>query len=52
MFVNVVSSWGHTESETENGVGEELTTEGRVASDTLEERGKDETDTDTGCWFN
>jgi hypothetical protein len=38
---------GLDESETQNGVGEELTTEGRVAGNTVEESGEDKTDTDT-----
>lgn len=39
---------GLDESETQNGVREELATEGRVAGNTVEESGEDETDTDTG----
>lgn len=39
---------GFDESETQNGVGEELTTQSRVAGDTEEEGTEDETDTDTG----
>lgn len=39
---------GLDESETQNGVREELTTEGRVAGNTVQESGEDETDTDTG----
>lgn len=35
------------ESETQNGIGEKLATEGRVAGNTVEESGEDETDTDT-----
>lgn len=35
------------ESETQNGVREQLATEGRVAGNTVEESGEDETDTDT-----
>jgi hypothetical protein len=38
---------GLDESETKNGVGEKLATEGRVAGNTVEESGEDETDTDT-----
>lgn len=36
------------EGKTQDGVREELTTEGRVASNSVEEGGEDETDTDTG----
>jgi len=36
------------ESETQNGVGEELTTEGRVASNSGQKGREDETDTSTG----
>lgn len=39
---------GLDESETKNGVREELATEGRVAGNTVEEGGENETDTDTG----
>lgn len=39
---------GLDESETQNGVGEELATEGRVAGNAVQEGGEDETDTDTG----
>ena len=39
---------GLDESETQNGVREKLATEGRVAGNTVEKGGEDETDTDTG----
>ncbi|KAI6763041.1 hypothetical protein HG530_009021 [Fusarium avenaceum] len=39
---------GLDESETQNGVREELATEGRVAGNTVEESGENETDTNTG----
>jgi hypothetical protein len=39
---------GLDESETQNGVGEELATESRVAGNTVQESGEDETDTNTG----
>lgn len=39
---------GLDESETENGVREELATERGVAGDSVDEGGEDETDTDTG----
>lgn len=39
---------GLDESETQNGVREELATESRVAGNTVQESGEDETDTDTG----
>jgi len=39
---------GLDESETQNGIREELATEGRVAGNTVQESGEDETDTDTG----
>lgn len=38
---------GLDESETQNGVREELATESRVAGNTVQESGEDETDTDT-----
>ena len=38
---------GLDESETQNGVREELATEGRVAGDGVQEGSEDETDTDT-----
>jgi len=39
---------GLNESETQNGVREELATERGVASDTLEKSSEDKSDTDTG----
>lgn len=39
---------GLDESETQNGIREELATEGRVAGNTVKEGGEDETDTNTG----
>ena len=39
---------GFDEGETQNGVREELATERRVAGDSVQEGGEDETDTDTG----
>lgn len=39
---------GLDESETQNGVGEELATESRVAGNTVKEGGEDQTDTNTG----
>lgn len=38
---------GLDEGETQNGVREQLATEGRVAGNTVQESGEDETDTDT-----
>ena len=39
---------GFDEGKTQNGVREELTTEGRVTGDTEQESAEHETDTDTG----
>ena len=39
---------GLDESETQNGVGEKLATESRVAGNTVDEGSEDETNTDTG----
>jgi Zn ribbon nucleic-acid-binding protein len=44
----VEQTHGLDEGKAQNGVGEELATEGRVAGDTHEESGENETDTDTG----
>ena len=44
----VEQTHGFDEGKTQNGVCEELTTQGRVARDTQKERSEDETDTDTG----
>lgn len=44
----VEQTHGLDESETQNGVGEELATESRVAGNAHEESSEDETDTDTG----
>lgn len=44
----VEQTHGLDESETQNGVGEELATESRVAGNAHEQSGEDETDTDTG----
>ena len=44
----VEKTHGFDESETQNGVGEELTTESGVAGGTLEESGEHNTDTDGG----
>lgn len=39
---------GFDESETQNGIREELATKSRVTGNTVQEGGEDETDTDTG----
>lgn len=45
---NTYQTNGLDESETQNGVGEELATERRVAGNGLQEGSKDQTDTNTG----
>ena len=44
----VEQTHGFDEGETQNGVGEELATQSRVAGNAHEQSGEDETDTDTG----
>ncbi|KAH9828252.1 hypothetical protein Tdes44962_MAKER09419 [Teratosphaeria destructans] len=50
-FLATYQTDGLDEGETQNGVGEELTTERWVAGDGVQEGSEDETDPDTGLEY-